>query len=109
MTNYMDDLDESQIGEIVKQGSWSKLGLKVKLQEEKKEEEKAPVNEETTEPVKEEVAEHICPLCESKLSEALSDDVITERVGLISEAILEVAKEDESEESEDSDGATAKQ
>jgi hypothetical protein len=103
MTNYMDDLDESQIGEIVKQGSWAKLGLKVKLQEEKKEEAKAPVNEETTEQVKEEVVEHVCPLCESKLSEALSDDLITERVGIISEAILEVAKEDESEESEDSD------
>ena len=50
--------------------------------------------------MKEGVEEHICPLCESHLEEALTDDQISEHVGQIQDALLsleEAADEDDVE------------
>ena len=50
--------------------------------------------------MKESVEEHVCPLCESVLEEALSDEQIAEHVGQIQDALLsleEAADEDDVE------------
>ena len=48
--------------------------------------------------MKEAVEEHVCPLCESTLEEALTDDQIQEHVAQIQAALQSIEEEDEVEE-----------
>jgi len=57
--------------------------------------------------VKEEVEEHVCPLCESTLEEALTDDQIKEHVAQI-QAALSTIEEDEELEEDNGDGPSDK-
>lgn len=50
--------------------------------------------------MKEEVEEHVCPLCESTLEEALTDEQIQEHVLQIQSALQSIEEEDETEEEE---------
>ncbi len=49
----------------------------------------------------ESVEEHVCPLCESHLEEALTDAQISEHVGQIQDALLSLEEEADEDEEED--------
>ena len=68
-------IDESFVKEVIENGGWDKLGIKPAL------------TEETAEVVAEETAEHVCPLCESSLEEALSDERILEHISSIEQLV----------------------
>jgi hypothetical protein len=52
---------------------------------------------------KESVEEHVCPLCESVLEEALTDDQIAEHVGQIQDALLSLEEESDEDDVEPTD------
>ena len=53
--------------------------------------------------MKEGVEEHVCPLCESHLEEALTDDQIAEHVGQIQDALLSLEEESDEDDVEPTD------
>jgi len=48
-----------------------------------------------TDEMYEEVDEHMCPLCESVLDEALTDDQVVEHISKIQDALMSIEEEDE--------------
>ena len=88
---------------LIEAADWG-FSPKYKEEAEKAETEVIEESAETTEKVTEEVVEefveediHVCPLCESKLEEELSDEILSEHIN----EILEIAALNEAEESTD--------
>ena len=59
--------------------------------------------------MKEAVDEHVCPLCESTLEEALTDEQIQEHVAQITQALETIEEEDDAEISEDDETPVEKE
>ena len=59
--------------------------------------------------MKEAVEEHVCPLCESTLEEALTDEQIQEHVAQITQALETIEEEDDAEISEDDETPVEKE
>jgi hypothetical protein len=77
---------------ILENSAWQQFGVKVG-------EAKQPLDE-STEQVDEEAEEHTCPLCQSHLQEAISDEALMEHTANILEAV-NAATLNEGEEEED--------
>jgi hypothetical protein len=90
-------VNDSVYADLFKSNVWEKAGLTVGKTKEPKTE--APIVE-SEEPKEEILVEdeekHICPLCESELSEGLSDDKIQEHVNHIFSILNEAFDTDES-------------
>lgn len=105
---------QEDVDQILNQAFWSKSGVSLN---ESTEQVEAPVEAEEQEQdveATDEVEGHVCPLCESTLEEAISDDRLKDHVELITSIInevhdltddeVELAEDDASEEvSEDED------
>jgi len=95
------DLADEVYADILNSPVWAAQGIKVKI-EEKKEEQKADqkaVNESTEVESDEEV--HTCPLCESQLETAISDERIQEHIDYVLDVVNETIEAlNESEEDE---------
>jgi hypothetical protein len=101
-----------EVDQIIQQSFWGKGGVKLTESVEQPQEAQDVQEEEQ---IEEAVEAHVCPLCESQLEEAISDEQLAEHVdfmvGVISEMeditdedLTELAEEiaaDESEEDED--------
>ena len=86
------NVEKEVVDEILASRVWKDQGINLKLEEtkdEEKEEEAEAVNEEETE-------EHTCPLCESALEEALSDEKLSEHVDYILSIVEGLDSEGES-------------
>ena len=91
MTRHV-NIDENDVNAIFGFNEWKRFGVKL--------------TESTTEP------EHACPLCNSHLTEALSQDTLKEHVATViqmveetlAEAADEVDADDESVETDEDDG-----
>lgn len=110
-----------EVDQIIQQSFWGKGGLRLTESTEQGQEEvqeEVPAEEEQLE---EAVEAHVCPLCESQLEEAISDEQLAEHVdfmvGIINEMedisdddLTEIAEELEAdaEEQEDLDEAEKK-
>lgn len=75
-----------EVDQIIQQSFWGKGGVKLTESVEQQVQDEAPAQEEQIE----EAAEaHVCPLCESQLEEAISDEQLAEHVdfmvGIINE------------------------
>jgi hypothetical protein len=75
---------------ILENSAWGQFGLKV-------DEAKQPINEESEE-VSEEADEHVCPLCQSHLQEAISDEALMEHTANLLEAVNAATLNEEEEE-----------
>ena len=75
---------------ILENSAWGQFGLKV-------DEAKQPINEEAEE-VSEEADEHVCPLCQSHLQEAISDEALMEHTANVLEAVNAATLNEEEEE-----------
>lgn len=75
---------------ILENSAWGQFGLKV-------DEVKQPINEEAEE-VSEEADEHVCPLCQSHLQEAISDEALMEHTANVLEAVNAATLNEEEEE-----------
>ena len=100
------DVEQDVMDEILASRVWKSQGIDLKLEEskdqEKENEDAEAVNEEETE-------EHTCPLCESTLEEALSDEKLSEHVDYILSIVEGLDSEGESleeETEEEEDGST---
>ena len=81
---------------ILENSAWGQFGLKV-------DEAKQPITEEAEE-VSEEADEHVCPLCQSHLQEAISDEALMEHTANVLEAVnAATLNEEEEDVDEDSD------
>lgn len=80
----MYDLNESVVSQLIDRRAFSKVGVKVTEAKEVSE-----------------VEEHVCPLCESKLEEDLSEEVLEEHVRNILEAAEQVISESDEDDDED--------
>lgn len=103
-----------EVDQIIQQSFWGKGGVKLteSVQEPQAQEQvqdEAPAQEEQ---IEEAVEGHVCPLCESQLEEAISDEQLAEHVdfmvGIINEMedisdedLTEIAEELVSDETED--------
>lgn len=86
--------------QILESSAWESFGIKIKVEEAKKEEPK--VEESKKEETK--VEEHSCPLCSSKLTEAISDEKLLNHTEQILKAVQEAnAVNESSDEDEDED------
>lgn len=114
-----------EVDQIIQQSFWGKGGVRLteSVQEPQAQEqvqEEVPAGEEQLE---EAVEAHVCPLCESQLEEAISDEQLAEHVdfmvGIINEMedisdddltelAEELVSEDDTEEQEDLDEAKKK-
>jgi hypothetical protein len=75
---------------ILENSAWGQFGLKV-------DEAKQSINEESEE-VSEEADEHVCPLCQSHLQEAISDEALMEHTANVLEAVNAATLNEEEEE-----------
>lgn len=96
---------------ILENSAWADFGLKVTKAEDQK-------LDEATEQVEEAADEHVCPLCQSHLDEAISDEALMEHTANVLEAVNaatlneeeeeedgeELYEEDESDEDDEDDG-----
>ena len=64
-------------------------------------------DEDDSDEMKESVGEHVCPLCESTLDEALSDEKISEHVGQIQDALLAIEEGGDGPSDDDLDAIEA--
>ena len=99
-----------EVDQIIQQSFWGKGGVKLTESVEQQVQDEAPAQEEQ---IEEAVEAHVCPLCESHLEEAISDERLAEHVdfmvGIINEMedisdddLTELAEELVSDEVEDS-------
>lgn len=93
---------------IFENAAWGSMGVNVTKPAGKVDEAKAEVKTEPAKPItesKETVEKHVCPLCESELKEAISDERLMEHtkqmVEVLSEAEEEIDEDDEVEADED--------
>lgn len=105
MFKTMENVSQDFVNRIVENAAWGQVGSPInkKVEEVKepvKEKEKAKV----VESKEKEIVEHSCPLCSSKLTEAISDEVLLDHTAKILEAVNEANLINESEdEDEDED------
>ena len=76
---------------ILENSAWADFGLKVAKVEEKK-------LDEAAEQIEEEADEHVCPLCQSHLQEAISDEALMEHTAEVLEAVNAATLNEEEEE-----------
>lgn len=95
---------------ILENSAWADFGIKVTNAQDQK-------LDEATEQIEEETDEHVCPLCQSHLDEAISDEALMEHTANVLEAVNaatlneeeeeedgeELYEEDESDDDENSD------
>lgn len=79
---------------ILENSAWQQFGVKVTEAKQK--------IDESAEQVDEEAEEHVCPLCQSHLQEAISDEALMEHTANVLEAV-NAATLNEEEEEEDGD------
>lgn len=84
MSNHI-KIDEDFVKALLKDAAWDKAIVSVKEEDE-------TVKVEEAEKV-EEAQEHVCPLCESQLDEAISDEAVLEHVDMIQNLLTEADKE----------------
>ena len=77
---------------ILENAAWSDFGLKVESKEGQK------LDESTDETLEEEADEHVCPLCQSHLQEAISDEALMEHTANVLEAVNAATLNEEEEE-----------
>jgi len=108
-----------EVDQIIQQSFWGKGGVKLTESVEQPQAQQAQVEDEQGEQLEEAVEAHVCPLCESKLEEAISDEKLAEHVdfmvGVISEMeditdedLTELAEEIVADEEEEEQVAEAK-
>lgn len=108
-----------EVDQIIQQSFWGKGGVKLTESVQEPQAQEAESDDEQQEQIEEAVEGHVCPLCESQLEEAISDERLAEHVdfmvGVISEMeditdedLTELAEELVSDESEDEDLTEAK-
>ena len=101
-----------EVDQIIQQSFWGKGGVKLTESVEGLQAQDAQSDDEQQEQIEEAVEGHVCPLCESQLEEAISDEQLAEHVdfmvGVISEMeditdedLTELAEELVSDEVED--------
>lgn len=81
---------------ILENAAWADFGLKAPAKQVEK-------VEESTEEVIEEAEEHVCPLCQSHLQEAISDEALMEHTADILEAVNAATLNEEVDEDADED------
>lgn len=78
-----------EVNQIIQQSFWGLGGVKLTESVEQPQAQEAPVQDEQEEQLEEAVEAHVCPLCESELEAAISDEKLAEHVdfmvGVISE------------------------
>lgn len=79
---------------ILENAAWADFGLKVGGPDQKK-------IDESVEQVEEEAEEHVCPLCQSHLTEAISDEALLEHTANVLEAVNAATLNEEEEEDAD--------
>jgi len=108
-----------EVDQIIQQSFWGKGGVKLTESVEQPQAQQAQVEDEQGEQLEEAVEAHVCPLCESKLEEPISDEKLAEHVdfmvGVISEMeditdedLTELAEEIVADEEEEEQVAEAK-
>ena len=80
---------------ILENSAWQQFGVKVN-------EAKQKIDESAEQAEEEAVEEHVCPLCQSHLQEAISDEALMEHTANVLEAV-NAATINEEEEEEDGD------
>ena len=88
---HLNILDEA-MKIILENAVWSDFGLKVESKEGQK------LDESTDETLEEEADEHVCPLCQSHLQEAISDEALMEHTANVLEAVNAATLNEEEEE-----------
>ena len=100
------ELNTDVYSDLFKSNVWGNAGIKVKVDEakvEKVEEAKKPETKEE-EVIEEGVEEtHVCPLCESKLEQDISDERLQEFIDYTLEVINEAFETEELEDSEETE------
>ena len=93
---------------ILENSAWADFGIKVTNAQDQK-------LDEASEQIEEEADEHVCPLCQSHLDEAISDEALMEHTANVLEAVNaatlneeeedgeELVEEDESEDEDEDD------
>lgn len=76
---------------ILENSAWADFGLKVSTAQDQK-------LDEASEQIEEEVDEHVCPLCQSHLQEAISDEALMEHTANVLEAVNAATLNEEEEE-----------
>ena len=76
---------------ILENSAWADFGLKVTPTQDQK-------IDEAAEKVEEEADEHVCPLCQSHLQEAISDEALMEHTANVLEAVNAATLNEEEEE-----------
>jgi hypothetical protein len=80
---------------ILENSAWQQFGVKVN--------DAKQTLDESTEQIDEEAEEHACPLCQSHLQEAISDEALMEHTANILEAVNAATLNEEVDEDEDED------
>ena len=81
-------VDEDFVQQLIESGGWDKAGITPRLDENRGCDEQE--RDEDSEDMMEDVQGHTCPLCESKLEEELSDDVIAEHIETMAEMFIQI-------------------
>ena len=108
-----------EVDQIIQQSFWGKGGVKLTESVQEPQAQEAQSDDEQEEQIEEAVEGHVCPLCESQLEEAISDEQLAEHVdfmvGVISEMeditdedLTELAEELVSDEDDQEELAEAK-
>jgi DNA repair exonuclease SbcCD ATPase subunit len=108
-----------EVDQIIQQSFWGLGGIKLTESVDQSQAQQAQVEDEQEEQIEESVEAHVCPLCESQLEEAISDEQLAEHVdfmvGVISEMeditdedLDELAEEIVADEEEEEQVAEAK-
>lgn len=104
-------VNDSVYADLFKSSVWEKSGLTVGKVKDTKTETPIVESKDVEEPKEEILVEdeekHICPLCESELSEGLSDDKIQEHVNYVFSILNEAFDTDESLTETPSEGETS--
>lgn len=78
---------------IIENSAWDKFGITVPKDQQK--------IQESADQVAEEAEEHVCPLCQSHLDEAISDEALMEHTANVLEAVNAATLNEEEEEESD--------
>ena len=101
-----------EVNQIIQQSFWGLGGVKLNESVQEPQAQETQVEDSQEEQIEEAVEAHVCPLCESQLEEAISDEKLAEHVdfmvGIINEMedisdddLTELAEELVSDEAED--------
>lgn len=79
-----------EVDQIIQQSFWGKGGVRLTESVQEPQAQEAQTNDEQQEQIEEAVEGHVCPLCESQLEEAISDEQLAEHVDFMVEVISEM-------------------